>query len=399
MFLKALLAFVPLAVVLDWMNVNSTVVFVCACLAIIPLADLLADFTEQLAEFLGPNVGGIVSGTLGNAPELIISGFALSKGLTEVVKASISGSILMNLLLALGVSMIAGGVRFRVQLFDMKAAGMASALLTLAAVALIVPAGFRIASPAEEEELSLGISAILLVMYFLSLVFTLTAPAPAGGAGSANEAPSETTKSKSGIRTALLSTIAAPRYAVAGAITRGTMEAVKSKTSLRWVFAGLGVTAAVLAYVSEIMTDALDPAIKTLGFSELFAGVIVVASLGNAAELITAVRFARADKLDLAISATVGSATQVALVVAPVLVIAGFLMGQPMNLLFSPFEVLAVGLGVLVISQITRDGESDWIEGAMLVSVYLVFAIGFYFLGPSPDAEPPPDPTAKTAPG
>jgi Ca2+:H+ antiporter len=140
----------------------------------------------------------------------------------------------------------------------------------------------------------------------------------------------------------------------------------------------------VLAYDSEIMTDALGPAIKTLGFSELFAGVIVVASLGNAAELITAIRFARADKLDLSISATVGSATQVALVVAPVLVIAGFLMGQPMNLLFSPFEVLAVALGVLVISQITRDGESDWIEGAMLVAVYLVFAIGFYFLGPPP---------------
>jgi Ca2+:H+ antiporter len=381
------------------MHVNQTVVFICACLAIIPLADLLADFTEQLAEFLGPNVGGIVSGTLGNAPELILSGFALSKGLTEVVKASISGSILMNLLLAMGISMIAGGLRYREQRFDMKAAGMASALLTLAAVALIVPAGFRIASPAEEEELSLGISAILLVMYLLSLVFTLTAPAPAPASGSGNKLPAEASKSKSDIRAALLSTISVPRYATAEAISGATMEAVKSKISLRRVLAGLGVTAAVLAYISEIMTDALGPAIKTLGFSELFAGVIVVASLGNAAELITAVRFARADKMDLAISATVGSATQVALVVAPVLVIAGFLMGQPMNLLFSPFEVLAVALGVLVISQITRDGESDWIEGAMLVAVYLVFTIGFYFLGPSPDGERPPDTTAASVSG
>src|SRR5262245_43197428 len=262
MFLKALLAFVPLAVVLDWLNVNPTAGFICACLAIIPLADLLADFTEQLAEFLGPDVGGIVSGTLGNAPELIISGFALSKGLTEVVKASISGSILMNVLLALGTSMIAGGLRFRIQQFDMKAAGMASALLTLAAVALIVPAGFRIASPAEEEELSLGISAILLVMYLLSLVFTLTAPVPVPAASSANKPPAETAKSKPDIRAALLSTIGAPRYASAGAITGATREVVKSKTSWRRVCVGLGVTAAVLAYVSEIMTDALGPAIK-----------------------------------------------------------------------------------------------------------------------------------------
>jgi calcium/proton exchanger cax len=188
------------------------------------------------------------------------------------------------------------------------------------------------------------------------------------------------------------------RHVAAEAKPGASGTASQPQPGLRWIFVGLGVTAAALAYVSEIMTAALDPAIKALGFGELFAGVIVVASLGNAAELITAVRFARADKMDLAISSTVGSTTQVALVVAPVLVIAGFFIAQPVDLLFSPFEVLTVALAVLVISQITRDGESDWIEGATLPSVYLDFSIGFYFLGPSPDAGQTPA-TTVTAVG
>src|SRR5262249_41736243 len=236
MFLRLLLVFVPIAIVQHWLHASPTLVFICACLAIIPLADLLAGFTEHLREHLGPTLGGLVSGTLGNAPELIISGFALNKGLSEVVKASISGSILMNLLLALGMSMIAGGLRYRVQLFDMKAAGMASALLTLAAVALIVPAGVPIGSPEGEEELSLGISGILFVMYLLSMVFALTAPKDA-------------TKPR---KEADITGPAAPRPA------------------LGKVIAQLVGTVLVLAWISQIMTEALDPAIKALGFSELF---------------------------------------------------------------------------------------------------------------------------------
>jgi Ca2+/H+ antiporter len=232
--LRILLVFVPVAIVLDWTTASPTVVFVCACLAIVPLADLLAEYTEGLAEFLGPTLGGIVRGTPGNAPELIISRFALS----------------------------------------------------------------------------LAISVILLVMDLLSLVFLLTAPRPASTAAT-TESRGETANSKSGLRTALLSTLASPRHVAAGA--------------------------------------------------------------------------------------TPGWATQVALVVAPVLVIAGFFMGQPMDLLFSNFEVLTIALAVVVISQITRDGESDWIEGAMLTSVYLVFSIGFYFLGPSPAPSQPPDATVTAA--
>lgn len=350
MFLRSLLVFVPIAIGLDLLHANDLWVFVCACLAIVPLADLLAEFTEQLAEFLGPTLGGLLNATLGNAPELIISGFALSKGLTAVVKASISGSILMNLLLALGLSMVAGGLRHGEQKFHRKAAGMAAALMSLAAIALIVPAGFRIASPAEEEELSLGIAIVLFVMYLLSIVFTLK-----GGPAPAPEACLEE-------------------------------DAAKPKSSMRMVLAKLIVVAGFLAYVSEIMTDALDPAIKTMGLSQVFAGVIVLASLGNIAELIAAVKFARRNKMDLAVGSTVGSATQAALAVAPLLVFAGRLMGKDMNLWFSPFEVLAIALSVMVISQVMGDGESNWMEGAMLVAVYVVFAIGFFFLNDPSEA-------------
>ncbi len=354
MFIKSLLIFVPISIGLALLKVNPLVVFVCSCLAIVPLADLLADFTEQLAEFLGPTLGGLLNATLGNAPELIISGFALSKGLTAVVKASISGSILMNLLLSLGVSMVAGGLRFGEQKFHRKAAGMSAALLTLAAIALIVPAGFRMTGPAEEEELSLGIAIVLFIMYILGIVFVLR-----GGHG-----------------------------AEPGSQAAATEESANPKSGRGIVLAKLAVTAGLLAACSEFMTDSLEPAMKALHLSQVFAGVIVLASLGNIAEMIAAVKFARRNKMDLAVGSTVGSATQAALVVAPALVFAGHLMGQKMDLQFSPFEVLAIALSVMAISQVTSDGESNWMEGAMLVAVYLVFAIGFFFLDDKPGTSP-----------
>ena len=346
MFLKVLLAFVPLAIGLHWADVNPLVVFVVSCLAIVPLANLMGGFTERLAEFMGTTQGGLLNATLGNAPELIITGFALSKGLTSVVKASISGSILMNLLLSLGLSMVAGGLHREKQNFNKALAGMSAALLTLASIGLIVPALLHVASEAEQREFSLQISVILFAIYLLSLVFTMGTHrllfAQPIDAGDGHERP------KSGLKKALVN---------------------------------LAATTAILAIVSETMTDSLGPAIKTMGLNEVFAGVVVLASLGNVAELITAWRFAHGDKMDLVLGITVGAATQAALAVAPLLVFTGRLMGQPMDLQFSLFEVLAVTLAVVVTGQFTRDGESTWIEGAMLVAVYMIFALGFYYSG------------------
>jgi Ca2+:H+ antiporter len=346
MFLNVLLVFVPITLILNWQEANPLLVFATACLAIIPLADRLAKSTERLAEFLGPTIGGLLNATLGNAPELIIGGLALHKGLVSVVKSSVVGSILMNLLLLLGLSMAVGGFRRVRQTFNRSAAGMSSALLTLASIGLVIPAVSHYSAQAQEE-LSFEISIVLFLMYLLSLVFSMVTHR--------NLFTSEQESTQAESRT--------------------------NKAEIAKVAGVLSVTAVFLALVSEIMTDSLGPAIEKLHFNETFAGIVVLGSLGNVAQLIAAVRFARADKMDLAMGTTVGAATQAALAVAPILVFAGMLMGQPMDLLFSSFEIIALVLAVAVTGQFTRDGESTWIEGAMLIGVYIMFAIGFYYMG------------------
>jgi Ca2+:H+ antiporter len=346
MFMKLLLICMPVSIVFAWLDFPPLVVFIVSCLAIVPLADRLAASTEQLAGFLGPTIGGLLNATLGNAPELIIGALALSKGLTRVVKSSIVGSILMNLLLLLGLAMIAGGIGRVRQTFNRTAAGMSAALLTLASIGLVVPALSHFSSSAQEE-LSLEISIVLFLLYLLSLVFTLVTH----------------------------------RQLFAGPASKDDDEEHQTpKGGLARVVGVLAITAIFLAIVSEIMTDALDPAIKSMGLNETFAGVVVLGSLGNVAEMIAAVRFARADKMDLAMASTVGTATQAALAVAPILVFTGILLHQPMDLQFSLFEVVALALAVMVTNQSTDDGESNWMEGAMLVAVYLMFAIGFFFM-------------------
>ena len=344
MSLKWLLVFVPVAVLLAFMKVNPTWVFITACLAIIPLAAMLARATEELAELLGPSLGGVLSATLGNGPELIVCGFALSKGLVPVVKSAIIGTVLMNVLLLPGLAMLVGGLRRTRQTFNQTTAGMSAALLTLASVGLVIPAVLQLSTSTVKNELSLEIASILFVLYLLSLVFTLKTHRQLF-----TVAPSATPKEQT--------------------------HQVKLLPALAWL-AGIAV---VLAVVSEVMTDALDPALSALNFSETFAGVIVLGSLGNVAQLMAAVRFGRADKMDLAMSTTVGAATQAALAMAPLLVFAGQLFGTPMDLQFSSFEVITVTLAVIVVGQLIRDGESNWFEGAMLIGVYGIFALGFYF--------------------
>src|SRR5258708_7120804 len=263
MFLKSLLVFVPITIVLYWCDSPPSLVFVVSCMAIVPLADQLAKSTERLAEFLGPTIGGLLNATLGNAPELIIGGLALSKGLTAVVKSSIVGSILMNLLLLLGIAMVAGGLGRQRQTFNRSAAGMSAALLTLASIGLVVPPLVHTSSPAGERELSLEISLVLFLMYVLSLVFTLVTHRQlfASHEPQADKSPEE-------------------------------------KTGMGRVLFVLALTAVFLAVVSEIMTGALDPPIKSLGLSEPFAGGIGLASLGNVAQLIAPVPFGRTDTTD-----------------------------------------------------------------------------------------------------
>lgn len=345
MFLRWLLVFVPVSLGLAWANVNPTWVFLTACMAIVPLAALLAKATEDLAELLGPSVGGVLSATLGNAPELIVCGFALSKGLVPVVKSAIIGSVLMNVLLLPGLAMFVGGLRRTHQTFNKQSASMSAALLTLASIGLIVPAILQLASPTTKNELSLEIASILFVLYLLSLVFTL-----------------RTHRQLFTVVDPAVTQVHVPQHSIGATLGR------------------LLIVAVVLAVVSEVMTSALDPALGALKLSETFAGVIVLGSLGNVAQLFAAVRFGRADKMDLAMSSTVGAATQASLAMAPLLVFAGQLFGTSMDLQFSLFEVIAITLSVMVVGQLIRDGESNWFEGAMLIGVYGIWALGFYFL-------------------
>lgn len=357
MFLKILLLFVPVAIGLSWTDANPLLVFALSAVAIIPLADLLAKSTERVAGFLGSTVGSLLNASLGNAPEIIIGAFALKAGLPNVVKASITGSILMNLLIAPGLAMLIGGWKREKQSFNPMSTRTTAALLMLAAIGLLIPSAFGMSTPAREGELSIEIAIVLFVLYMLSLLFTLV-----------------THKH----------------------LFAEEEEAGKEGGSLPKALGILAVVAVLLAVVSEALTGALDPATEALGLSDVFAGVIVVGVLGNVAELFAAIRFARADKMDLAMGSTLGAATQVALVVAPVLLALSYAFGHEMNLHFSTFEVVAITLAVFVVGNLTRDGESNWLEGVMLVAVYIMFGMGVYFL-PDPETENPDAPKAAVS--
>ena len=350
MGLNLLLVFIPIAVGLDWYGANPVMVFAAAALAIIPLAGLMGRATEHLSTYVGATIGGLLSASLGNAPELIIAGFALKEGLVDVVKASITGSILGNTLFSLGLSMIIGGWGRERQRFNPTVAGMSGGLLFVAAVALLIPAMFHFAS-GKEREVSMEIAVVLFVVYILSLVFTLKThrqliqPGPdASDAAEAHEA---------------------------------SHEAPWSKGKSIAVLAGVTI---VIAVVSEILVGAIEPASASIGMTPIFTGIIFLALVGNAAETMNAVGFARKDQMDLSFGIAVGASTQVALFVAPVLVFAGYLMGKPMDLHFTAFEIVAIVLAVAIVSRQTSDGESHWMEGVMLIAVYLMLAIGFFFL-------------------
>jgi Ca2+:H+ antiporter len=350
--LNLLLVCVPIAVVLELMHANPIAIFTASALAIIPLAGWMGRATEHLAEKLGQGLGGLLNATFGNAAELIIALMALRRGLFDVVKASITGSIIGNVLLVLGLSVLLGGLKYPKQVFNKTAAMMGSTMLALSAIALLMPAVFHIIAQgranAQEQDLSLEIAIVLIITYVLSLVFTL--------------------RTHSHLYTG-------------GVDERTEQEAIGTHgwSQTRSIITLLAATALV-AVMSEFLVGAVEETSKKLGLTEVFVGVILVAIIGNAAEHSTAVLVALKNKMDLALNIAIGSSMQVALFVAPVLIFASYLFGRPMNLLFTPLEVVTIVASVAVVALIAQDGESNWMEGVLLLAVYAILGITFFFL-------------------
>ncbi len=354
--LNLLLAFVPFAVALEYLAPDRhLLVFVAAGLAILPLAGWLGRATEQLATRAGEGIGGLLNATFGNAAELIIALAALRAGLHDVVKASIAGSIIGNILLVLGAAMLAGGLRHREQHFAAAGARSQATMLTLATIGLIVPAAYLFAVPDALPRavgfLSVSISVLLLLVYGLFLVFSLVT------------------------HQALFSS-----PAPADAHTEHTAAWPVGKA-----LAVLGVATAFIAWMSEILVGAVEPAAHGLGLSNVFVGVFIVAILGNAAEHATAVTVAMKNRMDLSLSIAIGSGVQVALFVAPVLVLVSLFVGpRPMDLIFSGGLVLSMLLAVLITGQIAGDGRSDWLKGVQLLAVYLILGLTYFVIPDTP---------------
>ena len=354
-----LVPLIPAAVALELFDAGAGIVFVAAALGIIPTAALMGRATEELAARSGPGIGGLLNVTFGNAPELIIALFALGQGLHEVVKASIVGSILGNILLVMGAAMLVGGLKRPFQTFNPTAVSVQSSMLLLAAVALVMPTIFQLVAGgglprvgeervnfgSDLERMSLIVAFILLGSYVAGLFFSLRSHRAlfnptAGAEGELEEA----------------------RWSVKTAVM---------------VLAGAGVAVGIM---SEILVGSIAEASEAIGLSEFFVGLIVVAIVGNAAEHWVAIYFAARDKMDLSVNIAIGSSAQIALFAAPVLVLVSFFVGpNPMALVFNGFELGAVFLAILIANHVTQDGESTWYEGVQLLAVYAVLGVVFFY--------------------
>jgi Ca2+:H+ antiporter len=354
-----LLPFIPLGIVLELTGADSTIVFVVSALAIVPTAALMGRATIELAARAGPGIGSLLNATFGNAPELIIALFALNAGLHEVVKASLVGSVLGNLLLVLGVAALAGGRKRVSQQFDATAAGVQALILLLAVTALIMPAVFALVGgdgltlpseqavnyPSDVAQLSVGVAIVLLVGYGSALIFSLRTHRD----------------------------LFNPSF--------GKEDHLGTPWSVRRSVVMLALAGAVAAVMSEILVGTITEASEAIGLSRFFVGIVVVAVISNAAEHWVAVSFALRDKMDIALNITIASSTQIALFAAPLLVLVSLFIGPfEMALVFNGLEVVALLLAVLIANHITQEGESSWFEGLQLVAVYLVMATTFAFV-------------------
>ena len=347
---------------------NASLLFVVAGAGIIPLAGWLGRATEQIAAHTGAGIGGFLNATFGNAAELIIALTALSKGLTTVVKASLTGSIIGNLLLVLGASAFAGGLRFSHQRFNKTAARVSATAMSMGAAALIIPTVFHVTanarpggwSAAAEQKLSLAIAVVLFLTYVATLLFSL-----------------KTHK----------------------ALFVGQSEAEKHEptSSLARAVMLLGMATILIAFLSEFLVGSIEAARQSLGLTQTFVGVIVVALVGNAAEHTTAVWAALKNKMDLSLNIAVGSSLQIALFVTPMLVFASYAFSRPMDLEFSLPEIVAMAVAIWIAQQISGDGESNWLEGVQLLSVYVIMAILFFFLPETVHPNPADSPTQGPA--
>ena len=346
----ALLIFIPIALVCHAFHAPAPWVFATAAAAIIPLAAFMGRATEHLAGRMGSGIGGLLNATFGNAAELIIALIALRAGLYDVVKASITGSIIGNILLVLGLAVFAGGLKHARQTFNRTSAGIGATFLVLSAIGLVVPAIFhhivRGTAAARERQMSLEIAIVLFALYIASLFFSLKTH----------------------------------RHLYTGESAGHGHAAAGDAWSTRKSVIVLAVATVGVALMSEALVGAVAATASSLGFTEVFVGVILVAIIGNAAEHSTAILMAMKNQMDLAVNIAIGSSIQVALFVAPVLVFASYALGRPMDLVFSTFEVVAVTIAAGVATLVALDGESNWMEGAQLLGVYAILGLAFYFL-------------------
>ena len=342
-YLLLLLIFVPVSIVLRYLNVSPEIVFVLTCLGIVPLANLLGGATEEIAARTNPRLGGLLNATLGNAAELIIAIFAIRAGLLDLVLASITGSILGNVLLIMGLSLFLGGLKHGVQRFDRSQAGVNATMLILAVIGLGIPSLFshsiELHSHDSVEYLSLSVSVVLMLIYGLWLLYSFTAIAP-----------------------------------------EQFHHHAEPKWSLRKAIIVLVLSTVFIAWLSEILVGSVEPVVKSWGITEFFLGIVIIPLVGNVAEHLVGVQTAIKNKMELSLAVSVGSSLQVALFVAPLLVFLSLAMGNPLTLVFNQFELIALVATVLTTALVSLDGESNWLEGAQLLAVYIILVLAFFFL-------------------
>ncbi len=345
--LAILLIAFPLAIIGRILQWGDVLIFALSAVGVIPMAGYIGEATEALAVYTGPRIGGLLNATLGNAAELIITLVAIRAGLLELVKASITGSILGNLLLVMGFAMLMGGAKHGMQYFDRRQAGNQSILLVLAVLALTIPSIFSHSIGPENsvsvEALSLGVAGVMIVLYVLGLIYSLRAR-------------------ESGV----------------------THEAAPAEETKGWsIWTSIAVLAAAtvgVVILSEILVGAVEAVVENLGLSEFFLGIILIPIVGNVAEHLVAVQVALRNQMELSVGIAVSSSVQVALFVAPLLVFVSLWMGNPLTLIFNPFELVALGAGILVAALVSADGESNWLEGTALLAVYLILGLAFFLL-------------------
>lgn len=352
-----LLVFIPISIAADLLHWGTLTVFITSALAIVPLAIWLSTATEEVAITTGPSIGGLLNAVFGNATELIIALVALKAGLVDIVKASITGTIISNLLLVMGLSMLLGGIRYKEQEFKPIIARVNGSTMTLAVIAILLPTMVIYTSngvePSAISNLSLIAAIVLITVYGLTLLFSLKTHSYLYDVGLV-ELESENHQD-------------------------GATESAEHKPNL-WLWVGVLVISTIaVAFESEIFVGVVEETTKGLGLTPLFTGVILLPLVGGAAEYVTAVGVAMKNNMDLSVSVAMGSSLLVALLVAPILVLVGLVINQPMDLNFNPFEVIAVAIAVTIANLISLDGRSNWLEGVLLLATYIVLAAAFYF--------------------